>query len=90
LKSEIKNRKPKPHPILIGNSFRKSITISSLLKSSFEGHVEGAFTGAATTHPSLFAECKDGSIFFDELDGLSLANQVQMLTYMDDSKGTAG
>ena len=90
LKSKIENRKPKPNPILIGNSFRKSITISFLLKSLFDGQIERVFTEATTTHPGLFAECQDGTVFFDELAGLSLANQVQMLTYMDDSKGTAG
>jgi len=87
LKSEIKNRKPKPHSILIGKLFGKSITTSSLLKSLFDGQFERVFTGATTTHPGLFAECQDGTVFFDELAGLSLANQVQMLTYMDDVEG---
>ena len=56
-------------------------------KSTLEGHTKNAFTGATHATQGLFETCQKGTIFFDELDGLSLQNQIQMLTHMDNDKG---
>jgi DNA-binding NtrC family response regulator len=43
------------------------------------GHVRGAFTGAFSEHAGYLAQANQGSAFFDEVSGLSSANQAKLL-----------
>lgn len=53
------------------------------LKSFLEGHAKGAFTGAIRKEDGLLRRYRNGTIFFDELDGLSLRQQIRLLTLME-------
>jgi DNA-binding NtrC family response regulator len=55
--------------------------------SRMVGHLKGSFTGAINDTDGVLRTCKDGTVFFDELDGLKIPGQIRLLTYMDDSEG---
>ena len=60
---------------------------SNAFISRIVGHVKGSFTGAIKDKDGVLRANKFGTVFFDELDGLSMSNQIRLLTYTDDSKG---
>lgn len=60
---------------------------SATFTSRIVGHVKGSFTGATGDRDGVLRVCRDGTVFFDELDGLSIQNQIRLLTYTDDIKG---
>ena len=50
-----------------------------ILRSEIFGHVIGAFTGAVALRTGLIGTCKDGILFFDELDSASQGFQALIL-----------
>ena len=57
-----------------------------LVESEIFGHKRGAFTGAATDQTGLIHEAEGGTIFLDEIDGLSRAAQVKLLRFLQDGE----
>jgi DNA-binding NtrC family response regulator len=51
----------------------------TIFESSIFGHVRGAFTGAIRDSAGYLTEAHRGTLFMDEVSGLSLANQVKLL-----------
>jgi len=51
----------------------------SMFEASMFGHVRGAFTGALRDAAGYLTEAHRGTLFLDEVSGLSLANQVKLL-----------
>jgi len=60
---------------------------STTFTSRLVGHVKGSFTGASTSHDGVLRSNQNGTVFFDELDGLSIPNQIRLLTFTDDVDG---
>ncbi len=50
-----------------------------MFEAAFFGHVRGAFTGATSDSPGYFAEADNGTLFLDEVSGLSLSSQAKLL-----------
>lgn len=57
----------------------------NLLEGLLFGTTEGAFTGAKN-HPGLFEEAKDGTLFLDELNSMSLNLQSKLLRAIETGK----
>jgi two-component system response regulator HydG len=55
----------------------------ALLESELFGYVKGAFTGATTDRPGLFAEADGGSLFLDEIAEMPLALQAKLLHILE-------
>jgi two-component system response regulator HydG len=55
----------------------------ALMESELFGHVKGAFTGAASDRPGLFAEADTGTILLDEIGELPLAIQGKLLHVLE-------
>jgi two-component system response regulator HydG len=51
----------------------------SMFESTMFGHVRGAFTGAVHDTAGYLTEAHRGTLFLDEVSGLSLGNQVKLL-----------
>ncbi|HEY3804950.1 MAG TPA: sigma-54 dependent transcriptional regulator [Kofleriaceae bacterium] len=55
----------------------------SLLESELFGHVKGAYTGATTDRPGLFAEADRGTLLLDEIGEMSPALQAKLLHVLE-------
>lgn len=51
----------------------------SMFEDALFGHVRGAFTGAISDSEGLLKEANNGTLFLDEVSGLSIANQMKLL-----------
>lgn len=64
-----------------------AFNVCALSEGMFEdalfGHVRGAFTGAAGDVPGYLAEANGGSVFLDEISGLSMASQAKLLRALE-------
>ncbi len=54
----------------------------TLFENEMFGHAAGAFTGANQHRHGLVGEAEGGSLFLDEVDALSPANQVKLLRFL--------
>lgn len=50
-----------------------------MFEDAFFGHARGAFTGATNDHAGYLTEAHRGTIFLDEIGGLSLGGQAKLL-----------
>ncbi|MBA7485731.1 Anaerobic nitric oxide reductase transcription regulator NorR [subsurface metagenome] len=55
-----------------------------LFENEMFGHSRGAYTHAATAHTGLIAIANRGTLFFDEIDALSLRSQAALLRVLQD------
>lgn len=55
-----------------------------LLESELFGHARGAFTGAVSEKPGLFAVADGGTLFFDEIGEMSTDLQAKLLRVLED------
>ncbi|RJP75092.1 MAG: sigma-54-dependent Fis family transcriptional regulator [Candidatus Abyssobacteria bacterium SURF_17] len=58
----------------------------NLLESELFGHVKGAFTSAMSDKIGRIEKAKDGTIFLDEIDNLSLRLQAKLLRFLQEKK----
>lgn len=56
----------------------------ALVESELFGHERGAFTDAKVTSLGLVSEARDGTLFLDEVDALSLKAQAALLRFLQD------
>ncbi|MBT4139862.1 MAG: sigma-54-dependent Fis family transcriptional regulator [Candidatus Latescibacteria bacterium] len=56
----------------------------SLFEAELFGYVKGAFTGADTNKHGHFAAAERGTLFFDEVGEIPLANQVDLLRVLEE------
>ena len=72
----------------IGNFVHINVSAfpSTLVESELFGHVKGAFTGAFADKLGAFDLTRDGTLFIDEIDSLTLEMQVKLLLFLDSKK----
>jgi DNA-binding NtrC family response regulator len=58
----------------------------TLLEDELFGHERGAFTGAHARRDGLIAQAKNGTLFLDEVDALSLKAQIDLLRVLQDKR----
>ena len=59
---------------------------SGLLENELFGHIGGAFTGAMAQSEGLVNEAEGGTLFFDEVDSLSMTCQIKLLRFLQDKQ----
>jgi DNA-binding NtrC family response regulator len=57
-----------------------------LIESELFGHMRGAFTDAHAHHAGLVAQANTGTMFLDEVDGLTSKGQVTLLRFLEDMR----
>jgi DNA-binding NtrC family response regulator len=57
---------------------------AELAESELFGHERGAYTGAFTRGIGLIPSAKDGTLFLDEVDALSLSVQAKLLRFLQE------
>lgn len=55
----------------------------SLFESQLFGHVKGAFTGALASRIGLVEDAKNGVLFLDEINSLSLDSQIKLNYFLE-------
>lgn len=55
----------------------------TLLESELFGYKKGSFTGAYQDKMGAIEAAKDGTLFIDEIDSLSIENQIKLLLFLD-------
>lgn len=58
----------------------------SLLESELFGHLKGAFTGAEKSRAGAFTRAHRGTLFLDEMSGVSAAVQARLLRVLEERK----
>src|SRR5580704_5232003 len=69
------------HPFV---SINCSALPDNLLESELFGHKKGAFAGAVTDKIGLFEEANHGTLFFDEINSMSLQLQTKLLRVLQE------
>jgi two-component system response regulator GlrR len=57
-----------------------------LVENELFGHIQGAFTSAASSQPGLIYQAHGGTLFLDEIDCLPLASQVKLLRLLQEKE----
>src|SRR3989344_5036313 len=57
-----------------------------LVESELFGHEQGAFTGANRQRIGRFEEADNGTVFLDEIVGMSMETQLKLLAALDDPR----
>jgi two-component system response regulator AtoC len=60
------------------------VLVETLLASELFGHEKGAFTGAIAQKKGKFEIAGDGTIFLDEINEMTVANQVKLLRVLQE------
>ena len=60
----------------------------SVIESELFGHVRGAFTGATSDRPGLFALAEGGTLFLDEIGEATIDLQVKLLRALENHEVT--
>ena len=80
LAQEIHRRSGRPGPLVSLNIASLS---SGLVEAELFGHKRGSFTGAHADRKGALAQARNGTLFLDEVDSLTLEMQTKLLTALD-------
>ena len=58
----------------------------NLFESQMFGHEKGAFTGAHHHHKGFIESAKNGDLFLDEIEALSLSSQAKLLRFLENQE----
>jgi DNA-binding NtrC family response regulator len=59
---------------------------TELMENELFGHVQGAFTGAATTQAGLISAADSGTLFLDDIDCLPPTSQAKLLRFLQEKE----
>lgn len=59
---------------------------TELIENELFGHVQGAFTGAASSQPGLIREADGGTLLLDDIDCLPPAAQAKLLRFLQEKE----
>jgi two-component system response regulator GlrR len=59
---------------------------TELMENELFGHVQGAFTGAATTQAGLISAANGGTLFLDDIDCLPATSQAKLLRFLQEKE----
>lgn len=57
-----------------------------LIYSELFGHIKGSFTGAYKDKRGYFVEAQNGTVFFDEIENLSMKGQIALLRVLQEKE----